>query len=280
MDDHERVRSYEPLGRTHDGPLGQVYRVLGRPRVHLGGLEDACSSLAERVRSSPTLEAISETRAALGALERSGWSSFGGRLRRAIEAAESADRVAQPPQSIGSKVRVEIVDAAQVILHHIRCDPDEMFRISLGTFEDLICHCLEAMGLEVRRTGPVNRGDGGIDIVFWPPAGSLPYLGAAQVKHHRTPSKKVGVAVVRDFTGAMTAHRFSVGLVVTNTSFTPTAKWFAAKRAEILRLRDIRDVKRWVRGQFSDPEELRELPSEIEVCPGFRIQVLPPSKRT
>jgi hypothetical protein len=130
------------------------------------------------------------------------------------------------------------------------------------------------MGFEPKRVGPLTRKDGGVDILFWPKAkGAFPFLGAAQVKHHRNSVTSEGVRTVRDFAGVMAGHPFAAGLIVTNTSFSPDAEWFAREHARLVRLRDFVDIRRWLLGNFSDEAEWREIPRSLELCPGVVVKI-------
>jgi hypothetical protein len=185
----------------------------------------------------------------------------------------------QKPVSI-ALARVELVGVGRALSERMALNPSLVHDLSPSQFEELVCDRLYAMGFEPRLVGETNRKDGGIDIIFWSRQSVFPILGAAQVKHHRQQSKKEGVGSVRDLAGTIAGHPFNVGLLITNTSFTPDAKWFAKKKASILRLREFADIKRWLNDNFSDEEEWREIPDVIEVCPGVIIQVRSPAGHT
>ena len=170
-------------------------------------------------------------------------------------------------------IRVEIIRITELLIEQISLDPSLLYQISPDVFEELICDRLFSMGLEPKRVGKINQRDGGIDILFWPrnkPA--FPFLGAAQVKHHTSGSLKEASRNVRDFAGVLSRHPLNVGLLVTNTTFTPDAKWFAEKNKHLIRLRDFADVSRWLKYDFGD-EEWRDLPTSIEVCPGVVVKL-------
>jgi len=166
-----------------------------------------------------------------------------------------------------------VVGIGAILAQKLAVQPSLIHRITPGEFEEFICERLFAMGLEPQRVGATNRRDGGVDVVFWPRYGSFPFLGAAQMKHHRNPHAKQGPSVVRDFAGTIAGHSFNAGLLITNTSFSPDAKWFAKHHAKLLRLRDFSDIKRWLVCNFSDEAEWREIPSSIELCPGVHVKV-------
>ncbi len=170
--------------------------------------------------------------------------------------------------------RVELVPASSELLALLREDIQHIYQITPDKFELLICDRLSAMGFEVERVGSIYTRDGGVDIVAWPPAPTpFPYLLAVQAKHHRSRRKKTGPEAVRAFHAVVSTHPFQAGLFITNTTFTPDARWFATNRQHILRLRDLQDLKRWIAGNFLDEAEWKEIPPFIELAPGFKIFV-------
>lgn len=90
-------------------------------------------------------------------------------------------------------------------------------------FEQLIGEAFRQRGYSVIETGG-QGADGGIDLILC--NGSEKYL--VQCKHWR--ALKVGVAVIREFFGAMAAEGAAGGFVVTSGQFTADAKSFAAGR--------------------------------------------------
>jgi hypothetical protein len=173
---------------------------------------------------------------------------------------------------------VQLVDVSEPLCRKILANPTEVFSFTADQFEEFVLNRLVAMGLCPQRVGrSTYRKDGGIDIIFTPPKSfPFPFLGAVQVKHHRDPGTKVGPEPVRDLMGVISAHRFfAAGMVVTNTTFTPDAKDFATRCQGLLRLRDFRDLMRWIADNFTDDAEWRELPSRIQLCNGVFVD-LPP----
>ncbi len=167
---------------------------------------------------------------------------------------------------------VQHISVTDQVLRLLRRDPSSIYSLSADSFEVLVCDRLAEMGLEVRRTGDVNRKDGGIDIVFWN-HGPIPILGAVQAKHHRSPDVRTGSPEVREFHASVITQPFQIGVVVTNTGFTADARWFASNKARLLRLRDGEDLSRWIRDEFTANEELCGLPERIELCSGVFIDV-------
>lgn len=175
------------------------------------------------------------------------------------------------------KKRIEVVDVSNHIVEMLREDSSYIYQLSPEKFELLICDRLSRMGFEVERVGNTYARDGGVDIVAWPKAPSpFPYLLATQVKHHRNASRKTGPDVVKNLQAVVASQPFQAGLLITNTSFTPTARWFAESRPHLVRLRDFWDLKRWIWDNFIDEAEWREIPARVELCPGVVINI--PSK--
>ena len=171
-------------------------------------------------------------------------------------------------------LQVELIGIGPILSEQLAKEPSLLHRISPEQFEEFICDRLYAMGFEPKRIGKTNRKDGGVDVLFWPRLhGSFPFLGAAQIKHHYNATIKEGPATVREFAGTLAAFPFNAGLLVTNTSFSPDAKWFAHEHAKLLRLRDFSDIRRWLYNNFDDDAEWREIPASIELCPGIIIKI-------
>ncbi|MFN6558185.1 MAG: restriction endonuclease [Nostoc sp. ChiSLP01] len=170
--------------------------------------------------------------------------------------------------------RVYFQDITPDLLNSLLHDPQEIYRISPIVFEQLICERLDKMGFEVKRVGRhTYHKDGGIDIVAWPKITTFPFLMAVQAKHHQTPKKKTGSKDVRDFYGAIQQYPFNVGLLVTNTTFTPDAQWYAQNSKNLLRLKDTSNIQAWLEGRYLEKFEMRNMPDEIEVCPGVSITI-------
>jgi hypothetical protein len=169
-------------------------------------------------------------------------------------------------------VRVELIDVTDALLERLRVDPDELNRVSAAQLQQFACERLSAMGFEARQTGNINRKDGGIDIVFWN-HGPFPMLGAAQVKHHQNQNAPTGSDVIRDFRGALAVYPFQLGVVITNTTFTADARWFAENQQGLIRLRDGEDLRKWIKDEFATDELWRAVPRQLTLCPGVVIDV-------
>jgi hypothetical protein len=175
---------------------------------------------------------------------------------------------------------VSASDFSFELLAALKKEPIKLNELSPNEFELFVCDRLDAMGLDVTRVGSIYEGDGGIDIIACPRLSlSVPFLLAVQVKHHRSLTAKTGPSTVREMQWVTQERGFNAGMLVTNTSFTPTAQWEAAHGHQIIRLRDLFDMQRWLRGNFLDGEEWREIPEWIEYAPGKRIRIPRPRFR-
>jgi len=173
---------------------------------------------------------------------------------------------------------VTLVDFNNELLTWFLEDTERLKQLPPDKFQYLIADRLEQMGLGVQLVGNVYRKDGGVDIVAYPNTGCIfPFLLAVQVKHHRT-NRKTAVGDIRDLHGVITARTspFNIGMIVTNTTFSADAKWFAENNKTLLRIRDIKDLRRWLKNDFINECEWREIPNQIELAPGIQIAIPKP----
>lgn len=179
-----------------------------------------------------------------------------------------------PDQAVISQTCIEVVDFGEVLLQELKRNPEELHVLNAEQFELFICNRLSAMGMGTTRVSSTYRKDGGIDIVAWPEQDPMfPFLLAVQAKHHSNTRIKTGPREVREFRDVVEHLPFQAGLLVTNTTFTPDAKWAASNRAHLVRLRDFEDLRRWIMGEFLDEAEWREIPDYIEYAPGKKLWI-------
>jgi hypothetical protein len=170
--------------------------------------------------------------------------------------------------------RVELVDITPQILDLLSREPELLWKLSPEFFENLVCDRLDVIGYGLERVGSsIFNKDGGIDILAWPRAPIVPFLMAVQVKHTALRNRKIGPPPVRDLLGTIQTHGFNVGLLVTNTTFTPDALWVAEQRPFLVQLRDFEDLRRWLKNDFLLEHEWRNLPRQIKLCPNVIIKL-------
>ena len=167
---------------------------------------------------------------------------------------------------------IQVIDSTSSISKWIREDFERIHQLSAGEFEDLISNLLKAMGHEVIKVSSTYSRDGGIDLIAIPKnLNQVPYLLAVQVKHSQKGS--IGPSAIRDFRGVLDYLPFDIGMVVTNSTFTPDAKWVAKQSHKIVRLRDFENLRLWLQGQFSGERDQSDLPDKIEVAPGLIVNI-------
>lgn len=89
MSDPQEMRRYQALANSTDGPLGQVYRLLSRPRMHYGGAEEVVQEFIIAMEIATAPDDLNDVRAAIDAFEHSEWPMFAAKLRPALAAAEA-----------------------------------------------------------------------------------------------------------------------------------------------------------------------------------------------
>ncbi len=185
----------------------------------------------------------------------------------------SPDDYRRPLTPETSTPLITLTSITPEVISRLAASPEDLLQLSPENFELLVADRLAAMGLGVRRIGHANRADGGIDMVAWPEQNaSVPFLLAVQAKHSRV-NRAVSSRVVRDLKGVLAAAPFDIGLVVTNTRFSPDAQWAAQQGPRIVRLRDLNDLLRWLRADFASEGRYRDLPSTISLAPGLRVRL-------
>jgi hypothetical protein len=185
--------------------------------------------------------------------------------------------IAAPVSPVVTNVCVHVIDVSPGLLLWLQEDPERTRFLAPDKFEDLIADRLAAMDFCVEKIGRTNQSDGGIDLIAYPREAPVPFLLATQVKHSHS-DRPVGSGTVRDFHGALLGLPIDVGMIVTNTHFTPDARWFASHRSRIIRLRDFGDLTKWLRGEFAGESALKELPTEIELLPGLTVRLPRPPR--
>lgn len=96
MDELERKNRYYDLGRKLDGPVGQVYRLLAQPRVHLGALYNAAQKIEGEVKTRPSPDTIELVQYTSGVLRENGYGALSHRMLASISAREKPKSDEQP----------------------------------------------------------------------------------------------------------------------------------------------------------------------------------------
>ena len=123
-------------------------------------------------------------------------------------------------------------------------------------FEQLVGEAFRRQGYSITETGG-NGPDGGVDLILRKDREK--YL--VQCKHWR--SLKVGVAVIREFFGAMAVEGAAGGFVVTSGRFTKEAEAFASGRN--IELIDGTVLKHWIaQHKAGQPAPVPAAPAMLE----------------
>lgn len=135
--------------------------------------------------------------------------------------------------------------------------------LSWRQFEQLVGEAFRRQGYSITETGG-NGPDGGVDLILRKDGEKH----LVQCKHWR--SLKVGVAVIREFFGAMAVEGAAGGFVVTSGRFTKEAQDFASGRN--IQLIDGPVLKQWIaqhRTQQSTPAPAPAVPEQPHTpsCP-------------
>jgi len=133
------------------------------------------------------------------------------------------------------------------------------------------------MGYDVTLTGQTYQADGGIDLIAVLKIRTVAsFLLAGQIKHHKG-NMKTGIEAV-DRLLSWRNRGFNLGLLVTNTEFTRHARWLAMQEGNksFLRIRDFKDLKRWLQDNFTSDEDWREIPERIILTPNLTIKIPKP----
>jgi hypothetical protein len=197
-----------------------------------------------------------------------------------IQASWQGDDLAEAEQRLVVPNRIIVREFTPEILRLLAESPEELNHLSYEKFECVCEDRLEAMGYECTRVGgSANRRDGGIDIIATRLGAPFPYFIAVQVKHHGASGRPTGPAPVRDLHGVVSSLGFNAGMLITNTSFTQGAQWFAARHPFLLKLRDYDDLRKWLLAEF-DHEQLywREIPASIDVGAGIIVSLPRPTR--
>lgn len=112
------------------------------------------------------------------------------------------------------------------ILDKISRKPHEIYQLNPRQFEMLVAELFEERGYKVELTQQTR--DGGKDLIILDHREIGNLMIYAECKQY-APDRPVGVSVVSDLVGRMTADRATAGIIVTSSYFSPDAKNFQSK---------------------------------------------------
>lgn len=145
----------------------------------------------------------------------------------------------------------KVIDYTWKLLEDLKKDYSLIFQITAEEFEKLVHEFLLQNGFTVKSNGVTNRKDGGIDLIAWK-KDIINIVIAVQVKFKTKHKNLVTTGEVRDFKGALSINDyFTAGMVVTNTDFTPDARWIEEQLNSKLELKNYSDIENWLNKNFT-----------------------------
>lgn len=124
------------------------------------------------------------------------------------------------------KIITDIRVVNKRILDKIKRQPQAIYQLTPRQFEILVAELFEERGYKVELTQQTRDGGKDLIILDHREVGNL--MIYAECKQN-APNRPVGVNVVSDLVGRMTADRATAGIVVTSSYFSPDAKTFQSK---------------------------------------------------
>lgn len=140
--------------------------------------------------------------------------------------------------SIVNEVNIELI-------RYLNKHPDGIYNLSPRKLESLVADIFKHFGCNVTLT-PETR-DGGFDFsaLLVDPMG-IPLLTYVEVKKY-SPTRPVGVNIVRNLYGVVAHDDISRGVIVTTSRFTQDAEKFSKSTGHRISLRDYNDITRWLK---------------------------------
>lgn len=146
---------------------------------------------------------------------------------------------------------IEVVSAASAeLLARLSEFPAERFAIDPRVFEETVAELLLRMGYEVQLTP--RSGDKGRDVIAAFRAPAAPVLMLVECKRYAA-HRPVGPEPVARVWSRLFDDHANLGMVVTTSSFTPSAHELALSRGYQMTLRDGDDFIAWVRSLGPPP---------------------------
>jgi hypothetical protein len=176
------------------------------------------------------------------------------------------------PKNESVRPDISIANITLEWLRYLGKNPEELSKLTPAQFVDLVLSAFETMNYQaIKVQDSVYTSDGGVDIIARPNIFPMHRdFIAIQVKHHRSPKKKVDSPTVRDLAGVLSENRtyFNAAILVTNTAFTS-----AARKLEepYLLLKDGQDLIQWLKGNFATSLTRLKLDKDIELKGGIVI---------
>ncbi|MFW2341066.1 restriction endonuclease [Brevundimonas sp.] len=148
-----------------------------------------------------------------------------------------------PSSPAGQTLIVEARKGDRELLRRIGSDPDLIYQISPRRFEELVAKVYEELGYEVSLT-PAS-GDGGRDLQVAKKDHLGSFLYFVECKRY-SKDRPVGVGLVRQLHGVVSAAQASAGVLITTSSFTKGARAFQEAVPHRMSLKAYTDFRAWL----------------------------------
>jgi HJR/Mrr/RecB family endonuclease len=112
------------------------------------------------------------------------------------------------------------------ILDRIGRKAAEVYNLSARQFEELVAELFDERGYKVELTQQTR--DGGKDLIILDHCDIGNFMIYAECKRY-APNRPVGVSVISDLVGRISADRATAGMVITSSYFSPDAQVFQSK---------------------------------------------------
>lgn len=129
------------------------------------------------------------------------------------------------------------------LIDRVNSNPSLIYQITPRKFEELVAELLEKEGFKVNLTKQTR--DGGKDIFVAQKSSLGNFLYYVECKQY-APDNPVGVNLVRELFGTISADRATAGLLVTSSYFTKDAINFTQNLQHQLSLKGYLELKKWI----------------------------------
>lgn len=149
---------------------------------------------------------------------------------------------------VPKKIRIDVISVGDELFRILERNPALMRELSSRKFEEVIAELLARHGYEITLT-PASR-DGGKDIYAAKKDDLGSFLFIVECKKYH-PDNHVGVGVVRQLYGVVSAERATAGIVATTSFFTKDAKDFQQEVRNQMSLKDFYAIQDWLKTVYA-----------------------------
>lgn len=153
---------------------------------------------------------------------------------------------------VPSEIRNDIKVLNNTLLDQIARKPEILDQLTYRQFEEIVCDLFEKKGYNVKLTKQTRDGGKDVIIVNHSLLGELVFYAECK-KYART--RPVGVGLVRELYGTVSADRVTAGILITSSYFTDDAWRFRGKVKAQMNLLDYSDLIREIQNGVNCPNK-------------------------